>query len=605
MMKAILGLCVGVAAVVMIGSVACGGNYYVSAVAAPGGDGTRGSPLRTIQEGINIASPAGGDTVIVLPGVYPEHVDFLTKDVVVQSEYPTNPGVVSSTIIDGTDTGTAVTIAGGQSTDAALAGFTIRNGRWDDQTVSHGGGVHIENASPTVLNNVITANDTSTDGGGIAVVGESLPVILDNTISDNEAGGWGGGIFIFGDTSDPEDVRLAAPQVVGNRVTGNQAEWDGGGIACFEACAPTLKANVIDNNSAGEVGGGLFVGFGVQVQMQNLTLADNHAVGSDVADPGGPIARVGRGGGLAWWHGGTATANSCIFWDGTAKDDEGPQISLEGGSSSTIVYCDVQGGQTEVFAEAGATLTWAGGNLNTDPLFATEAGDYHLQSTAGRFDPATGLWVTDTQDSPMIDAADAALDWEDEPAPHGRRANMGGYGTTPQASKSAGLPITIVAWATTGWVYCNTPTTTLNRHKGYLIVDVLEDYNSNTEYTIDIEKIGGAGEVSSQPGPVWQLWYLVGGQRVDNPYGPCDLRVTVSGNTAGVGTATTSITVRQLGDIDGDGSVTGTDKQMMNQRLNLVETPYSDREFDLTGDETVTGTDKQVMNMVLNNAEVP
>jgi hypothetical protein len=75
-------------------------------------------------------------------------------------------------------------------------------------------------------------------------------------------------------------------------------------------------------------------------------------------------------------------------------------------------------------------------------LFADPAGDdYHVRSTAGRWDPAAnggaGAWVLDLQHSPAIDAGDPASSFAAEPEPNAGRANLGAYGNTWQASKSA------------------------------------------------------------------------------------------------------------------------------------------------------------------------
>ena len=82
------------------------------------------------------------------------------------------------------------------------------------------------------------------------------------------------------------------------------------------------------------------------------------------------------------------------------------------------------------------------GNLSKDPLFVNPTGhDYHLRSTVGRWDPSAnakkGGWATDNQHSPAIDAADPASLFKLEPPPNGSRANLGAYGNTAQASKSA------------------------------------------------------------------------------------------------------------------------------------------------------------------------
>jgi hypothetical protein len=75
------------------------------------------------------------------------------------------------------------------------------------------------------------------------------------------------------------------------------------------------------------------------------------------------------------------------------------------------------------------------GNLSADPLFANPAaGDFHVRSTRGRFDPASGTFVADAVSSPSIDAGDPGSDFSLEPAPNGLRANLGHTGNTSEAS---------------------------------------------------------------------------------------------------------------------------------------------------------------------------
>jgi len=78
------------------------------------------------------------------------------------------------------------------------------------------------------------------------------------------------------------------------------------------------------------------------------------------------------------------------------------------------------------------------GDISVDPLFADPAkGDFHLKSKAGRWDPKAKKWVKDNIHSPCIDAGDPKADFSLEPDPNGGRVNLGAYGNTAEASKSA------------------------------------------------------------------------------------------------------------------------------------------------------------------------
>ncbi|MCK4624592.1 MAG: right-handed parallel beta-helix repeat-containing protein [Phycisphaerae bacterium] len=79
------------------------------------------------------------------------------------------------------------------------------------------------------------------------------------------------------------------------------------------------------------------------------------------------------------------------------------------------------------------------GNMSRNPLFVDPTkGDYYLKSVAGRWDPKSKKWVKGTVHSPCIDAGDPKSEYKNEPKPNGGRINMGAYGNTPEASKSAG-----------------------------------------------------------------------------------------------------------------------------------------------------------------------
>lgn len=109
-------------------------------------------------------------------------------------------------------------------------------------------------------------------------------------------------------------------------------------------------------------------------------------------------------------------------------DDDGSSLTFDG--SGYYVH-PVLGKISRIASSAYSN------RITGDPLFAdATSGDYHLKSTAGRWNGSA--WVTDAVTSPCIDAGDPASAYVSEPAPNGGRINLGRYGNTAEASKSAG-----------------------------------------------------------------------------------------------------------------------------------------------------------------------
>jgi parallel beta-helix repeat protein len=205
---------------------------------------TQNTSYSTIQAAINEAR--NGDEIVVSPGTYRENISFQGKKITLRSTAPGDPSVVASTIIDGRSAGAVVTFSNGETREAVLAGFTIRNG-----SSSYGGGIYIFSASPTITGNTVQ-NNSAGYGGGIAVYHHSSPTITGNVIKGNSAYDAGGGIWIYGNSS---------PTTIGNTIEQNSARFgDGGGIFIYDNSSPTITGNTFRNNAARRYGGGIWVG---------------------------------------------------------------------------------------------------------------------------------------------------------------------------------------------------------------------------------------------------------------------------------------------------------------------------------------------------------
>jgi hypothetical protein len=231
----------------------------------------------TIQAGI-LAS-ADGDTVAVAPGTYIENIRFFGREVLVRSE-----GGPEVTTIDGgspqdPDSASCVMFVGGEGRGAILDGFTLTHGGgvslgdWG----FYGGGVFSDGASPTIRNNVITANMTSpprspgdTSGGGIHCQYGS-PRIERNLIVRNDVSYTGGGI----------GLSFCSAEVVNNTIVENGA-GHGGGISFWRYSSSVIRNNIVAGNGTG---GGIYCGAEVPDLRYN-DFWDNAPVNYDGCNPG-------------------------------------------------------------------------------------------------------------------------------------------------------------------------------------------------------------------------------------------------------------------------------------------------------------------------------
>jgi len=399
----------------------------------------------TIQQAIDAS--AAGDTVVVSPGTYVENLTFRGKAIRVVSEQ--GPAV---TIIDGNRAGSVVTFSSGETRNAVLEGFTVRNGA----NAFSGGGVLIQNSAPTVLGNWIL-NNGACSGAGIYSYFSS-PLIKGNTISRNYvyacSGASGLGVYVGGDS---------AAELIENVITENSGFADGGGVTLFAAGRAVLRSNVIARNvtsgfSPCTSGGGIWM-----VNFSQATIVNNLVVGNV----------AGCGGGLYWGGStGVTTFANNTFADNDAAEGSAIDVSgvdgrhliannlIIGKAGQTAFYCrnssstpppvvstsDVWTPQGFAFGGTCLDQTGLRGNLSANPLFARNAfadvaGDYHLQMGSPAIDAgddtAPGMAAAD------LDGNARVADGDGDGA---ARVDMGAYEYTNQAPvAAAGADQTVTA----------------------------------------------------------------------------------------------------------------------------------------------------------------
>ncbi len=267
-----------------------------------------------IQHAISDANM--GDEVVVGQHSYLEKIDFLGKALTVRSTDPTDPAVVSGTVIQNVDT--LVTFAGKEGADSVLDGLTILWG---------GDGISCSGSSPTIRRCNITANRRA----GLRLQNQSNPTITDCRITAND----GPGIEMVS-TRQGRIVRYSQGTIRNCIIAANRQEGILGGkptiINCtivenlrqgITATVPTVSNSILYfNNRDGD---------GTQINSNFATIAYSDVEGGWVgdgniqADPN--FVELGRWVGAneamgdpgVWWAGDYHLKSQGLRWDVRSK----------------------------------------------------------------------------------------------------------------------------------------------------------------------------------------------------------------------------------------------------------------------------------------------
>lgn len=345
------------------------------------GDGTISNPFASIEKGINTIAANG--TAIVLEGTYYENVNFGGKNIILRSTNPDDPNVVTSTIIDANGSGSVFVFDSNEDANSVVSGFTITDGN-----AFQGGGIYIHSASPTIEKNIITDNYAEDSGSGLYAE-NNASLIRFNTFVYNE-------------------IYFMATVILRNSVS------------IFE------NNLIVDNLSVG-YDAGLWCDHGRTI-IKNNTIAENETYDTEWDSSTGILLSYND-------RGNTPIIINNII----GKNKNGTGIYDWGDGTidpNQITYNNIFGHLGNYFNIP--DQTGINGNISCNPLFAdSNNGDFHLASSAGRWDSNSLCWASDAGSSPCIDAGDPNSNWSFEMWPHGKRINMGAYGNTAQASMSA------------------------------------------------------------------------------------------------------------------------------------------------------------------------
>jgi parallel beta-helix repeat protein len=257
-----------------------------------------------------------------------------------------------------------------------------------------GGGIQCSWASPQIIGNEIFENETENDGAGIRCWDclETSRIQGNNIFDNRSTSGSGGGIQSY----SSETI------ILDNTILGNEAA-SGAGIHCHHGDDPLLAGNVIQFNQATGGGGGIHCKFYDGVFVNNV-------IASNTADSGGGLfceysypvitnstvynnSAIEGGGGLYCLGHSVVNVWNSLLWENGAPEGKEAWV---GDSTLRVVFCDLEGGQSSVYADPYSYIEWGEGMIDADPLFADASEmDFHLRFTSPCRDGGDNLYVLD------------------------------------------------------------------------------------------------------------------------------------------------------------------------------------------------------------------
>ncbi|TVQ56868.1 MAG: hypothetical protein EA377_01650, partial [Phycisphaerales bacterium] len=229
------------------------------------------SELATIQQAINVAPPLDFE-IIVAPGTYNEAIDSLGKSFHLRSS-----GGPEVTIIDASGLGASVvTVTDADSASPAMVieGFTITGG-----DAGQGGGMFIQNASPTVVDCIFVNNSAALSGGAI-YTDSANPTITGCTFENNSAPS-GGAI-----RSSNGFVTVTSSIFLSNAANhGGAMHISGGSNANIDGCTFESNEAVEIGDLVGLLGGAILIEGTTSAEIVDSEFRDNTAsIGGGIAN---------------------------------------------------------------------------------------------------------------------------------------------------------------------------------------------------------------------------------------------------------------------------------------------------------------------------------
>ncbi len=208
-----------------------------------------------------------------------------------------------------------VVSAGAVDSSAVLDGFVITGGKADG-TIANlcgpgcGGGLIIENSSPTLINLSILGNNSENYGGGLATINSS-PSVTNVIIQANRTKTAGGGIY----------TRGGSPTFINTLISGNYSASRGGAIYNDRVTNPMQLINVtITGNRA------VFTGGGIANSLANVIMS-NSIVWNNMSNTSTDVSNSSSE--LRIHHSLIKNAFTGTTWNSTFGENDGNNLSSD------------------------------------------------------------------------------------------------------------------------------------------------------------------------------------------------------------------------------------------------------------------------------------
>ncbi|MCP4582767.1 MAG: right-handed parallel beta-helix repeat-containing protein [candidate division Zixibacteria bacterium] len=291
-----------------------------------------------MQSAINGASD--GDTVLVAPGTYREHIDFIGKAIVVISEEGPEVTILEKQF----DRRPIVTFANHEDSSSYINGFKIQ--------LSTNTGIFCNLSSATIINNIIESNIGSSYGAGLEAVNSPEPLVIKNNIFHSNYGldGHGykcGGMYLQG----------VVEATIESNIFYDNTGYDGSAFAIYGGLF-NIRYNLIYNNTGTGAGAIYIKETSPNSRIENNTIVSNSAGGLS----GGIF--------LDFCNNGLFIRNNIIV-----QNDFHGVYGRDSGNISYIYNCSYNNDDGDTYGFAPGQ-----GNIYVDPLFLDpDNNDYSLQ----------------------------------------------------------------------------------------------------------------------------------------------------------------------------------------------------------------------------------